>query len=71
MYWMPFYGKCLCCLYMDADHKEDAIGVASTCYTYVRNQVTEHIPVSKAFESLLYNWLLWAEICGSIYKECE
>jgi hypothetical protein len=66
---MPTYGKGLCRLYMDKGCPDDAIGVAATCYAGMRSLVIDHPPVGKGFEPALQHFLLWAEICGNIYKE--
>ena len=70
MHWTPVCGKLLCRLYMDASRKDNALAVASTCYTWVRNHVTEHPPIGKAFEPAFNIWMHWTEICGRIYLEC-
>lgn len=54
---------------MDMDRKDDATQVASTCYTHVRNRVTELPPVGPGFRPALSAWLHWAEICGRMYEE--
>lgn len=71
MHWMPSYGKALCRFYIEADRREEAVGVASTCYSYVRNEMVDHPPRAKAFEPALDNWVLWTEICGNVYMECD
>ena len=71
MHWMPSFGKALCRCYIEADRREDAVAVASTCYSYVRNQMVDHTPIQKAFAPALNNWVDWAEICGNIYVECD
>jgi hypothetical protein len=69
MHGMPSYGKALCRLYMDKGRTDEAIGVASTCYASVRDNVTGFPPVGPAFRPALQTWLLWAEICGNVYEK--
>jgi hypothetical protein len=71
MHYMPTYGKALCRFYIEADRHEEAVGVASICYAYVRNAIVDHTPILQAFEPALYNWVHWTEICGNIYVECD
>ena len=67
----PSYGKGLCRLYIEANRHADAVQVASSCYSHVRNQILDHTPVGEAFETALNTWMHWTEICGNIYTECD
>ena len=67
----PSHGKALCRLYIEANRHADALLVAPSCYSYVRNRILDHTPVGEAFEIALNTWMLWTEICGNIYSECN